>query len=287
MKKISYLFMIFLSLILFVSCGKKSSPKYSVLSPSGAPALAASSFGNKYALSTGAQPTDLQVSFACGDYDIIAAPINLGIKLYNASKSSYKLLGVATWGNIYVASQSPIESINDFDTIEAFGNGSINQLICDYVFDNKTINYSYNTTVETSTQLLLDNKVYLVAEPQLSLAINSSTTEIYYLSVQELYEEKTGLDSYPQAGIFVKSSLEEEDINEIRNDITSYLSDKNRIISRAIKNKLLDKSIAEEAFNRSNIKFVKSSDAKNDIEHIISINSQFFGGKNPVDEFYI
>ena len=287
MKKLSYLFMLILSVLLFVSCGKNSKPKYNVLSPSGAPAIASAAFGSKYDVTTGAQPTDLQVAFASGDYDIITAPINLGVKLYNASKSSYKLLGVATWGNIYVASQRNISSVDDFDTIEAFGNGTINQLICDYVFETKTINYSYNTTIETSTQLLLDDKVYLVAEPQLSSAIKESSTEIHFLSVQDLYYEKTTLNSYPQAGIFVKSSLTDSEIEEIRDDITSYLADTKRVVSRAVAKKLLDKDIAADAISRSNIRFKKSTDAKEDIEYVININPQLFGGKNPADEFYI
>lgn len=270
-------------LICACSCSKKNKDKITILTPNDAPYISTLNLGSRYDIEKGATSANLPASFAEGTKDLIIAPINLGSKLYKASKSSYKLLGVVTWGNLYIASQKPFESLSDIDSIEGFGKNSVNEYILSYTVD-KPIEYKYTTTNEAGEAILSSNKYVAVAEPTLS-KLKAKTT-IYSISVSDLYKNKTGKDSYPQAAVFVRGDISSERMDDIKSDFVKSTSSIDMMANKAMKMSLFDeKDIALSAITNSNISFKYARDVKEDIDQFVSINPSFFGGALN-DEFY-
>ena len=86
--------------------------------PSGAPALALATIAveNPDRFTFVAAET-ISAEFANQNSDFIIAPLNAGAKLYKAGKSTYKLAGVVSWGNLYIASQKEGFTVEDIRRI--------------------------------------------------------------------------------------------------------------------------------------------------------------------------
>lgn len=304
MKKI--LFMM-LSLLAFVAIGcsnKNDDYELSVIAPSGAPGIALADMvknnSDDYSFEINKTADVLKTAFATKEADVIIAPVNLGAIQYKANET-YVLASVITWGNLYFASQKENFSINDLNNSDVllFGSGTINYVIVDYILKQKNIAITNETaplpsTKETTAQLISNpNAICLVAEPSLSTA-KSKKANINSISVQELYKEITGTNSYPQAGCFVNINT----INEHKSVIDEFLNKLEKSCAKCSNNVEEIAAYAEElelggkkevlvnAIPNSNISYVKAENVKLDLEKVVAINSKLFGGANPTDEFY-
>lgn len=301
-KKFLSLIMLFF-ILLCCSCSQKDDYKLSIIAPSGAPGIALANvsynYSNEYRIELNKTADVLKSSFASLESDVIIAPINLGAAQYKANQT-YVLTSVVTWGNLYFASQKENFKIDDLNgaDIVLFGNGTINDAIVTYILENKGITPSSVTylasTSETNAQLISDSEaIVLVAEPSLSVA-KSKKNNISSISIQDLYKEISGTNSYPQAGCFIKNTT----IEEHKNLVDKFLNLLEESCKKCDSNVSLiaeyasqlelggTKQILEIAIPNSNISFVKAISAKNDIEKMVEINPKLFGGAKPVEGFY-
>ncbi len=302
MKKLLSLFLLMI-IILCSSCSKDDY-SLSVVAPSGAPGIALANvshnYSEDYTIELNKTADVLKATFVEKEADVIIAPINLGANLYKANEA-YQLASVITWGNLYFASQKAnfkLEDLNGADVI-LFGQGTINDVIVKYILKEKNIVLGENSTYLASTQLTNQklisdpNAIVLVAEPALSTA-QSKKENITAISVQDIYKEVSGSNSYPQAGCFVRKETAENHkgvidtflerlekscklCNEKTSDIAKYSVD------LELGN---DQVVLEKAIPNSNIQYVKGTDAKADIEKMVELNPTMFGGAAPVEEFY-
>lgn len=239
MKKIITLFLI---TIMLVACSNNSNEtnnekpiSYRIVSPSGAPALSLLDLTNNENIELDiVDGSDvLGAEFTNKDADIIIAPVNLGVKLSNETMN-YELVSIITWGNLHLVSTN-----KDFKTgkVAAFGEAAvpgkvINSLdLSDYEFE------WFNAVNETSAALLTGQyQAAILAEPYLTMTKSKSETEIYEIAdIQELYKEKTGLASYPQAAIFINKTKENDYsqlLEIIKNSIETYNSDYEKLTKR-------------------------------------------------------
>ena len=190
-----------------------------ILSPSGAPALSlipAVVGGCSVDFVDGADPLQAALVNPTPEYDIIIAPSNLGMKLAEGGKSPYKMLGIVTWGNLYIVgkkgtSYDPAEWTN----VASFGEESVTGKVFKEVYSN-SLNIDevtwYNSTAEASAALLSGSAdVAMLAEPNATASIakakeNGLDLEII-ANVQEAYREGNG---FPQAAVFVREDAYEE-----------------------------------------------------------------------------
>lgn len=278
--------------------------KLTVIAPSGAPAMAlgdlAINHTEDYSIELNKSAAALKAAFGSAEADVIVAPINLGAQMY-IQNQSYQLASVLTWGNLYFASQKPDFKLADLDgaNVTLFGQGTINDIIVQYILSSKSITlgtdstYLADTNLTNSELLQNANAIVLVAEPALSAA-KSKNSNITSISIQDLYKEVSGQKSYPQAGCFIKA---ETAINH-KKAITSFLSDLkdsadlcntngSTAAEYAVELEIgANAAIVESAIPNCNIEYVKASSAKKDIEAMVEIKAQLFGGAKPVDEFY-
>jgi len=315
MKKKNLLLSLF-AILALTSCGKSNDNfKLSVAFPNGAPAL--SQYDIAYSLINNESPsiTNTKLSDAASikaglidkQYDLIIAPANLGAQVYNTNQSYTMLCGL-TYGNIYFASTTKIETIDDLNNMNfvSFSKGSITDLVSSYII--KESNVSVTTTymdsaADTKTALVADQKentVYLVADPTASaskIALNKQNKECYLVSVEDVWKSITGYDGFVQAALFVKKDTFndhkevvldyldrlEKSCNNL-NDL-SKLSENNKKITELGYFNLPD-AVLKSAIPGCNIKYRKASDIKDMFERTYNLNLSLVGGKLPDEGFY-
>lgn len=304
MKKRIFMLPLMAGVLVLASCNKtetKSSYDLTVATPTGAPLVAAANTLEKVEFTKITDTTLIPTYFSANEKDIIFAPVNVGTKLYNAGKSTYKLASVITYGNLYFASQEDafdeVFDLNNRDLV-FFGEGTVNQAVVDYVLEQyeitpKSVEYLGNTKL-TQTELLSNpNAIVLIAEPALSAAkINKSN--IKSLSVQDLFEAKSGNKKFCQAGCFVsqdaidnKNEEVKQYLKEVKASCALASKDANKLASVAFK---LDESTPEAVLAKSipgcNIGYNKATDIKEMFEFTCNLNLALFGNKLPDDDFY-
>lgn len=303
MKKI---FSVILLCFIFLcsSCTKKDTYTLSVIAPSGAPGISMAEISyhhsDTYAIELNKTADVLKTAFVSAEADVIVAPVNLGATLYKTNEA-YQLASVLTWGNLYFASRKAnftLEDLNNADIV-LFGQGTVNDVVVQYVLKEKNIVLGENTVYLASTELtnqkLISDAeaIVLVAEPALSAA-RSKIAGITAISVQDLYKEVSGSNSYPQAGCFVRKTT----IETHKSVVDAFLkglekscglcnTDTETIAEYAVELALgSDKTVLEQAIVNSNIRYVRALTAKEDIEKMVELNPKLFGGEKPSEGFY-
>ncbi len=288
-------------IVLCICSSCKTQSKISVIVPQGSPELAITYIKNddnyRVDVVIGADP--LVAAFSSQSHDVIIAPTNLGAKLYQ-STPSYIMLAVLVEGNYYLASRS--KKLDTFADIEnqqvvIFGKNQPSDIIMTYLLNQLkvTCNITYVDNVTTAQSMLVldENLIILTAEPSLSV-LESNFLDLNTLELISFYENAVG-ESYPQAGVFIKSDLNSQTINQIEYDFRSSTEKVNTLPSEAAhlavqSGVMLEEEVIEHAITRSNINYLNAWDAKSSIENffliIESINPALIGNTLPNDGFY-
>ena len=290
--------------LLFVLCGcsksTKSNSHYTLLAPNGTPVLSTLNLDEtKYEIQAvkGADP--LKVAFLNKTHDIIIAPTNLGAIMYN-NNQNYKLAASIVFGNYYLVTVGNELTLSSLDGKEiiAFGATETAGLILNYILDNNEFNtkptIKYVDSVDTAqAELTLDNtKIILSAEPSLSI-LKTKISGIVSLDLQEEYKKLSGKDSYPQASLFVLSTMTKEQVEEIRKDIKNsinlLLTKVDESASKANEKYNYPVEAIKTSIPLSHITYKSAKDAKEDIdfyfELIMKENAKLLGGNKPSEEF--
>lgn len=293
-KKSLSLFVFSIALMLLSGCQSK---KLQVLIPTGSPeyAMAYITQAKTHDVTVVSGADALLAGFADIGYDIIIAPVNLGAKMYGV-KQDYQLSGVITWGNYYLISEAPID-LSSIDRMEitAFGENQIPDFMLKFILNHydieATISYLDSVSSITSAYTLDSSKIYLIAEP--SMSILSTKKSLQSLDLQTEYKNITGEIGFPQAGVFVKSSLSDSVIlafnRALEASIDSLKHDSNAQKILESVGITLPSSVFNQAVLNSNIEFVSGMDAKDALvsffTRIYDVNPAFIG-QMPEDSFY-
>lgn len=139
------------------------------------------------------------------NYDVIIAPINLGVKANCGDDTTYKLAGVVTWGNLYVVGTS-----EHSDELLAFGQNAVPGLILSH-YDQQL--YDSATWVSSATDvqnaLLAGESDYaLLAQPAVSATIAKAKSQGIELEVLADLQSLSDDNGYAQAAIFVSNNID-------------------------------------------------------------------------------
>lgn len=288
------------------SCGKKDKKcddyKYTVVAPNGAPAACLANLDSKDDDNTYTYiaADTIGAQFTANQADFIIAPVCAGAKLYKANKSTYVFGGTVTWGNVFFASQTKIESLSDLKnkTITLFGNGTSNASAARKVLTANNIDFEESTPLATAqdTQSLLINNsdaIVLCAEPAITVAKASKT--VYTIDVQqELKNVNNSSFAYTQAGLFINP----ETIKNHKGIVDDFIKDL-KVSCEEVTTKLDDtakncqalgilpkEAIAKASLPKCNISFMSAKESKPYVESTAALQLTDFGGANPVNEFY-
>ena len=216
-----------LILLMVVGCAQKKVEvvPLTVLAPKGAPAVGLLGYikDNADQVTTVDGTDALTAAFTEkeSEYDVIIAPVNLGSALINKDATDYRLVGILTWGNLYLISNTETE-FKDGMTLASFGQNAVPEKVLKVITDDKkyTENYVWFNSVADVASALLSGKYSsgLVAEPVLSTIMKKDSSFKIIANVQEEYGKVTGQSDYPQAAIFIK----EETYTSIKADYESF-----------------------------------------------------------------
>jgi NitT/TauT family transport system substrate-binding protein len=292
--------LLLLSISILVGCNVENKP-LSVIVPAGTTQMAFSSIesSEEYDTTVVLGPDPLIAAFGSQEYDIIVAPTNLGAKLYEGS-DQFPMVGTITWGNLYLISESTftIDSLNNQDIL-VFGQGSTPDITLQYLLNEEgytnTLTYTDSLTNVPGLFAADSSQIVLVAEPILS-ALELSYELKTLISLQDWYQDVTGVDRYPQASVFVNKNLSDSQIDQIIEDLEAsinFINGDNTIDIQALLISLgitTNESTVLETIRRSNIGFTRSYNTSDDIEFYLNLlrdlNPVLVPTSNPSEDFY-
>ncbi|MCF0258855.1 MAG: hypothetical protein HUJ54_03250 [Erysipelotrichaceae bacterium] len=265
------------------SAAPKADEPVKVLAPAGAPALATLGLPETAAVDY-VEGQDVLVSELAkkdGEYDIIIAPINLGVKSWEGSKT-YKLDGVVTWGNLYLVGQEGTKP--EEGKVAAFGESAVPGLVFKNLNPELAAEAVWYPSVAEASQAILSGQAdtALMAQPAAAAAIakgkenGKNLTVLSDLQKEWQDKEKTAQTGYPQAALFVKESSESKAKGAIAK-MADFLKDPtDDQLTAAIEKVTADKlgvpnaQIAVKTWKAQNIHYEKADSVKGDIESFLS-----------------
>ena len=171
-------------------------------------------------------PSTIATKMASAASDIIIMPINTGANLIANKGADYKLVSIAVDGSLYMIGNKDGSNeiiLDDIKgkTIACIGQGAVPGLTFKYVIENSGIEVieegtPTNTQVkvvwaadgqQANTMVVGGTASYAVVGEPAATALSSKVGYNARMNIQSLYASVTGDNTYPQAGLFVKTSL--------------------------------------------------------------------------------
>ena len=235
----------------------------SIITPTGAPALAFYNYAGLSNFETNSVPTNIVGIMAAGQKDVAVLPTNAGIQAIKGKNAPYQIAATITFGNFYIASMGndADNEMNAGDKILLFQKGNVPDKIFHYVYGDafdSSIYYvnavsdaaaaliSGSFTDAESGESVVPNYV-MVAEPVLTNVLSKKENVKVYADVQAKYKEKSGNKELFQASVFVKNTLEKELVtsflSSLKDDVESAIADPSKLSAGMAK-----ESAAQEVF---------------------------------------
>lgn len=293
MKKLTAVLLVFAIITaIFTLCAcNQTEDVLNLYVPDGAPALAVAKLlqsptvagkSVKVTITTGA---NVKAKMLSGEADLAICPTNMGAGLYNQG-ADYQFVCANVFGVLYmVSNNTTITSLNQLKgkVVHSIGKDNTPQYVLQAILNANGIAFEEGDVAkdgvvvikyyQSAAQILPLYKsnmidVALIGEPAVSL---QGLNQIFDL--QQLWQQATGLDeNYPQAGLFVKSNILQQDkrfVNKLvqaLQDNTSFLQQNASQVSQLLADNgsvdLKDKAFTGEILARCNIRCVKAADCK-------------------------
>ena len=237
--------------VLLASCGNsKNNTALSIVSPTGAPALAFYNYAGKDNFETNAQPTNIVSMMAASQKDVIVLPTNVGMQtIIKNSSSPYKIAATITFGNFYVASMNNDDNgvMDAGDTILLFQQNNVPDKLFHYVYGNDLdagIHYVNAVSdaaaaliggffVDAETGTNMTPNYVLVAEPALTNVLSKKDNVTVYANIQEKYKEKSGDKEIFQASVFINDRVDKKAatsfLSSLKEDIEGAIADPSKL----------------------------------------------------------
>lgn len=284
MKKFTQLLLI---AVLLIGCSatKTKNKALNVLCPSGAPTLAfLASYeeivaNGQFDVTEGTDQLVAELSKTDSSYDIIVAPVNLGTNLISKGKTEYRLVGIVTWGNLYLVGTK--DALSQQGDILLFGEGAVPSKIYEACQIDTKLKAVYMGEASLVSADLISGKanVGMLAEPLASATIAKAKKQNINLEVladlQEIYATKQSNEhiGYPQAAVFVKKDV---DISWLEEDLINYTQDMSEAATYLdhIGVETLGLPAQEMvivSLDRQNVKYRKASEVKEELTQFLTL----------------
>ena len=218
----------------------------SVVTPTGAPALAFYNYAGLTNFETNSNPANITAYMAAESKDFVVLPTNAGVKSIIDNNLPYQLAATITFGNFYLVSLGNDDDDNGLDagdTILLFQKNNVPDKIFHYVYGNDLnsgIHY-VNAVSDAATAAMTgsfsdpdDGLTYtpnyvLLAEPVLTNVLSKKQNVSVYADIQAKYKEVSGDKEIYQASVFVRNAVSKEDkdtfLKCLKKDIEAAIAD--------------------------------------------------------------
>lgn len=274
--------MILLSLMLFTGCSSQQEVvSLRVLCPQGAPSLAfLNCEGISMDYTEGSDALVAELGSKDGAYDVVVAPINVGMKLIASHQSDFDLAGVLTWGNLYLIGSK--DGLNDTGSLALFGEGAVPGKIYELANIDTTLTPTYVGSAPLVSAQLLSGQatVGLLPEPLATATIAKAKAQGLHLEMvadlQKAYQETTGSseEGYPQAAVFVRKGVDASSLLATIEEYTQGpMDDVEERVERvgAETLGLPSARIAAKTLERQHIRYIAKDQCKIEIEAFLKL----------------
>ena len=237
--------------VLLTSCNVKKQYDRSTLSivtPTGAPALAFYNYSSSENFETNSNPAEgIVPQMVAGKKDVVVLPTNAGMQAIINKNANYQLAATITFGNFYLVSMNNDENntLDASDTILLFQKNNVPDKIFHYIYGNEyDANIHYVAAVSDaaaaanagsfvdadSGDRIVPNYV-LLAQPVLMTVLSKNQDKGYVVAadLQAKYKEKSNNHALFQASVFIKKTVEKETaksfLESLKDDINAVLAD--------------------------------------------------------------
>ena len=215
---------------------------FSIVTPTGAPALAFYNYAGYKNFETNSVPTNIVAMMSQGEKDVVVLPTNAGVQAIVNKNAPYLLAATITFGNFYIVSMNNDDNqvMDANDTILLFQKNNVPDKIFHYVYGDELNNaLHYVSAVSDAASAVIGGKFtdpdlgtelvpnyVMIAEPALTNVLSKKGDAIsVYANVQEEYKKKSNNTELFQASIFIKNSLESEKVRLFLTDIEQDIND--------------------------------------------------------------
>ena len=223
---------------------------FSIISPTGAPALAFYNYATRKNFETNSVPTNIVAMMNTGEKDVVVLPTNAGVQAIVNKNAPYKIAATITFGNFYIVSMNndDNQTMDANDTILLFQKNNVPDKIFHYVYGNALDSaLHYVSAVSDAASAIIGGKFsdpdlgedlipnyVMIAEPALTNVLSKKGDAIsVYANVQEEYKKKSNSAELFQASVFVKDSLEPEKVryflDDLKRDIEEAIADPSKM----------------------------------------------------------
>ena len=223
----------------------------SVVTPTGAPALAFYNYAGLNNFETNSNPANIIAYMAAESKDFVVLPTNAGVKAIIDNNLPYKLAATITFGNFYLVSMGNDDDENGMDagdTILLFQKNNVPDRIFHYIYGtdlNDAIHYV--NAVSDAAQAAMtgsfsdpdDGLTYtpnyvLLAEPVLTNVLSKKQNVSVYADIQAKYKEVSNNKEIFQASVFVRNAAGKENtdsfLNCLKKDIEGAIADPSKMV---------------------------------------------------------
>lgn len=197
----------------------------SIITPTGAPALAFYNYAESSNFETNSNPqTGIIPLMVSGQKDVVVLPTNAGVQAIKNKNANYQLAATITFGNFYLVSMGndTNNQLDAGDKILLFQQGNVPDKVFHYVYgETYDSNVYYVSAVSdaaaaansgsfvdaTSGERIVPNYVML-AEPVLTTVLSKKENVTIYADMQAKYAEKSNNLPLFQASVFIKKTVE-------------------------------------------------------------------------------
>ncbi len=310
MKKVLNLIVFMFLLVFVMGCdfnNGETKEQYNVIVPTGAPSIAVADFIKNKDENVNVEIVNgadlLGKAFLQGEYDVIVAPVNLGLKFYNSNDSfDYEFYKPIVGCNFYILS-STITEFNELNNHEivAFNESATPGVMLKTLakYYNVTLDAKYESSVNAANTKLVGGvaDTILTAEP--AKTVISKGKDYNVIDLSELWKNMAGNDyAVPQAGIFVKKGLDNDYgvkkiLNQMKESVKLARTNPTKLAEEAI---LVDPNLSKQTVENlsiaiPNCNFIEKELNKEEVEFyfqkVIELGlGASLGGKLPDEEFY-
>lgn len=257
---------------------------------------------------TFATPQNLLPKLLKKEVDIGFMPLNVAAKVYNTANKSLICAAITGNGNLALITKNKnIKRISDLssETIYIAGQGATPEYIFRYILvqndmENKVkLDYSI-PTANLAASLITDKIEYaVVPEPFATIATAKDSSIIYAIDLQKEYTVLSQSETYPLTCLVVRAEFAKKNPEAVKAFLNAYEKSSEWTNKNAAKagslcekhNLGLAAGIVKNAIPKSNYVYIPASEAKQQIEQMLSVFMSFdktaVGEKLPEDDFYL
>ncbi len=251
-------------------------------------------------------PDEVTGKIINGEIDIASVPSNVAAVLYNKTDKNIELLGVNTWGVLYIVENG--NTVNSFEDLKGkkiitSGKGSSPEYVLDKLLeeyrikDDVEVEYLANHTDVVAKLAAEDNVIALLPQPHVGIALSKNSNAKIAIDVNKVWKEKTG-EELPMGVLVARKEVVDNNKTEVEEFLKDYKESADFVgaepdeIAKLVADAgiIANEQMAAKVISACGIKYESAEEAKEAVdkyyETLFEMNPKAIGGTMVDEAFY-